>query len=86
MGLIEFHVDRIDIRTVPKFVLFGGADGGETDTTGDGEATTTAKPGSKVALPVSASKILAVSIAATVLAFAVTKVAGVLDSKLNLHC
>lgn len=86
MGLIEFHVDRIDVRTVPKFVLFGGADGEETDTTGDGEAKTTAVTGSNCPLPVSPSKVLAVSLAATVLAFAVAKVAGLVDSKLDLHC
>lgn len=81
MGLVEFHVDRIEVETVPKFVLFGGSN---RDETGTESASAGTKSGRK--LPVSPLQIVAVSLAATVLAFGVAWLKGVIDSKLDLHC
>ncbi|MFW5900786.1 MAG: hypothetical protein ACOCTH_03340 [Halodesulfurarchaeum sp.] len=81
MGLVEFHVDRIEVETVPKFVLFGGSNRDETAT-----QSVSAPTESRRTLPVSLLQIVAVSLAATVLAFGVAWLKGVIDSKLELHC
>lgn len=81
MGLLEFHVDQIEVEIVPKFVLFGGSDRDETAAT---SASVTTESGRE--LPVSRIQILAVSIAATVLALGLAWLKGLVDSKLDLHC
>ncbi len=81
MSLVEFSVDRIDVQTVPKFVLFGG------DEVSASEAAGTAAPEEESGeLPVSVGTILLVSIGATLLAFAAAKAASMVDTDLNLHC
>ncbi|MDZ7850457.1 MAG: hypothetical protein U5K70_06500 [Halodesulfurarchaeum sp.] len=81
MGLIEFHVDRIEVRTVPKFVLFGGRDGPDRD-----ESTGSDAAGGGRNLPVTPAQIVAVSVGATLLAFALARLKGLVDEKLSLHC
>lgn len=81
MSLVEFSVDRIDVQTIPKFVLFGG------DEVSTSESAGTAATGEeRGGLPVSVRTILLVSIGATLLAFAAAKAASMIDSDLNLHC
>lgn len=81
MGLVEFHVDRIDVRTVPKFVLFGGSEGDERD-----ESTASKVTPTRRTLPVSPAQVVAVSVGATLLAFALARLKGIVDEKLDLHC
>lgn len=87
MGLVEFHVDRIDVTTVPKFVLFGGSDRDETGSAASSEAE---GAGPNVAIspeiPISPAKVVAVSLAATLLAVAVVRLKELVDSRGNLHC
>ncbi|MFP4530528.1 MAG: hypothetical protein ACLFNC_04470 [Halodesulfurarchaeum sp.] len=81
MGLVEFHVDQIDVRTVPKLVLFGASDGDERD-----ESTVSAATSTGRTLPVSPAQVLVVSVGATLLAFALARLKGIVDEKLALHC
>ena len=81
MGLVEFHVDRVEARTVPKLVLFGGAEEGEGT---DGQ--TPARKRVQANLPVSPAQVLAVALGATLLAFAAARLAGVIKGKLDGHC
>lgn len=79
MGILDIQVDRIEVKNVPKFVLFGGSNREESEAEG-GSIT----PASGRSFPVSASQIVAVSLVATVLALVVAKVTRELKSK--LHC
>ncbi|MFW6384011.1 MAG: hypothetical protein ACOCZC_01275 [Halodesulfurarchaeum sp.] len=81
MSLVEFSVDRIDVQTVPKFVLFGGDEVAETGAEGsrDSEA-------GRASLPVSVGAILAVSIAVTLLAVLAVRALSLVGEDLNLHC
>ncbi|MEF8772282.1 hypothetical protein [Halodesulfurarchaeum sp.] len=81
MGLLDIHVDQIEFETVPKFVLFGGSD---RDETRDTSASVTTTPAGS--LPVSLTKVVAVSLVATVIAFGVAWLKGFIDSQLNLNC
>lgn len=81
MGLVEFHVDQVEVRPVSKLVLFGGRD------TEDGETTSVSggsKDGSRV--PVTPAQVVAVALGATLLAFALARLKDLLDEKLALHC
>jgi hypothetical protein len=79
MGLFELHVDRIDVTTVPKFVLFGGGEREEPSS-----ETAVSVDGDRSRLPVSPGTVLAVSIGATVLAFALARLSSLLeDGKLQ---
>jgi len=83
MSLVEFRVDRLDVQTVPKFVLFGG------DEVAADDAGTTAVAKEEKAdsdLPVSLGTILLVSIGATVLALIAAKAGAMVDEDLNLNC
>jgi hypothetical protein len=81
MSLVDLSVERIDIRNVPKFVLFGGDEAAGSD---DGGAEAgEAKPGG---LPVSIRTVLLVSIGATLVAFLAAKAASIVGEDLNLHC
>jgi hypothetical protein len=84
MSLVEFRVDRLDVQTVPKLVLFGG----DEVATSDGDTTAIADEGETEdrSCPVSVRRILLVSIGATVLAVLAAKAAATVDSDLNLHC
>ncbi|MDR5657533.1 hypothetical protein RH831_10130 [Halodesulfurarchaeum sp. HSR-GB] len=64
MGVIEFHVDQIEVETVPKLVLFDRSGGDEK---GAGE------PGS--GSPVSPLTAVGVAVFATVLAVALWRLA-----------
>lgn len=81
MGLVEFHVDRIDVQTVPKFVLFGGKEGDERD-----ESTGSKIEGPTRNLPVSPAQVIAVAVGATLFAFALARLKGIVDEKLARHC
>ncbi|AOW79887.1 hypothetical protein HTSR_0695 [Halodesulfurarchaeum formicicum] len=65
MGIVEFHVDQIEVETVPKLVLFDRSDGVEKPA---------GEPGSKP--PVSPLTALGVAVFATVLAVAIWKLAS----------
>ncbi|MGM0371964.1 MAG: hypothetical protein ACQEQJ_05615 [Halobacteriota archaeon] len=73
MGIVEFHVDQIEVETVPKLVLFDRSGGDEK---GVGE------PGS--GSPVSPLTAVGVAVFATVLAVAVWQFATRLKS-IDLH-
>ncbi|MFB6085919.1 MAG: hypothetical protein ABEJ84_03800 [Halodesulfurarchaeum sp.] len=81
MDIIEIHVDRLDVQTVPKVVLFGGSEGADRD-----EPTTKKNAVRDRDLPVSPARVLAVSIGAMILAFVLARLKGIVDEKLALHC
>ena len=81
MSLVEFSVDRIDIRNVPTFVLFGGDEVVASDPDQPAAAGT-----DRGGLPVSIRTILLVSVGATLLAFAAAKAAAMVGKDLKLHC
>ncbi len=81
MGLVAFHVDRIDVQIVPKFVLFGGSERDET-----GPVDSSVSTDGERSLPVSLGQVVAVSIAATVFAIAAVRLKEIVDAKLDLHC
>jgi hypothetical protein len=79
MGLFELNVDRIEITNVPKFTLFGGGEGEEPSS-----ETAVSVDGDRSGLPVSPGTVLAVSIGATVLAFALARLSTLVeDGKLQ---
>jgi len=82
MGLFELHVDRIEVTNVPKFVLFGK---GEREEKAGSSVSIDAESEEKT-LPVSAGKVIAVSVGATVLAVAAMRLKQMVDRKLDLHC
>jgi hypothetical protein len=81
MGLVEFHVDRVEVRTVPKLVLFGGAEEAEP-----ADTKAPARKRVRANLPVSPAQVLAVALGATLAAFAAARLAGELKGKLDGHC
>lgn len=80
MGLFELHVERIDVTTVPKFVLFGK---GERNEKAVESVATGEESDRKIKPPVSVGKVIAVSVAATVLAFAAVRLKALVDRKLD---
>ncbi|MFW5965464.1 MAG: hypothetical protein ACOCP3_01790 [Halodesulfurarchaeum sp.] len=80
MSLIDITVDGIDIRTVPKLVLFDRGEGEEGDFESDAGSASAAQP-----LPVSPVAAIGVAIAATALAVGVWQIKKRIVSAVG-HC